>query len=366
MRPTIRDVARRAGVSIATVSRVMHEHEHVSPATRDRVAAASPSSSSPPAASAAPLAERRHAANAIVFPDLSGPYYAEVVLGYESVAADLGPLRADPVHARPRRGPGDGRGDGRPLRRHGRDGPHRPRRAAREAARPRHAAGAARPSRARGHRLGQGREHRLGRGCSPSHLLDAGRPLPGARRRRGPVPGPRRALGRVERVAARARRRVRRPPLRRRLRRGVRSRRVGRDALRRRRAGCPTPSSAPTTSSPSACCSVPGRGRRRCSRPGPRHRLGRHHGRPLRRPHHRPPADARSWARPRPGCSTRSSPAAAPTRAMSSSPRSWSSGPPPSPDPHPSDISERLNDEKNHQQTGQRAHRARASPRAWR
>ena len=36
------------------------------------------------------LAERRHAANAIVFPDLSGPYYAEVVLGYESVAADLG------------------------------------------------------------------------------------------------------------------------------------------------------------------------------------------------------------------------------------------------------------------------------------
>ena len=36
------------------------------------------------------LAERRHAANGIVFPDLSGPYYAEVVLGYEAVAAELG------------------------------------------------------------------------------------------------------------------------------------------------------------------------------------------------------------------------------------------------------------------------------------
>ena len=36
------------------------------------------------------LAERRHAANGIVFPDLSGPYYAEVVLGYEAVASELG------------------------------------------------------------------------------------------------------------------------------------------------------------------------------------------------------------------------------------------------------------------------------------
>ncbi len=90
MRPTIRDVARRAGVSIATVSRVMHEHEHVSPATRDRVAAAVAELEFTPSRLGRSLAERRHAANAIVFPDLSGPYYAEVVLGYESVAAALG------------------------------------------------------------------------------------------------------------------------------------------------------------------------------------------------------------------------------------------------------------------------------------
>ena len=90
MRPTIRDVARHAGVSIATVSRVMHHAEHVAPATRDRVAAAVEELQFTPSRLGRSLAERRHAANAIVFPDLSGPYYAEVVLGYESVAADLG------------------------------------------------------------------------------------------------------------------------------------------------------------------------------------------------------------------------------------------------------------------------------------
>jgi LacI family transcriptional regulator len=36
------------------------------------------------------LAEGRHAANGIVFPDLVGPYYVEVVLGYEETAADFG------------------------------------------------------------------------------------------------------------------------------------------------------------------------------------------------------------------------------------------------------------------------------------
>jgi LacI family transcriptional regulator, galactose operon repressor len=90
VRPTIRDVARHAGVSIATVSRVMHQHANVSEATRDRVARAVEELEFTPSRLGRSLAERRHAANAIVFPDLSGPYYAEVVLGYESVAADLG------------------------------------------------------------------------------------------------------------------------------------------------------------------------------------------------------------------------------------------------------------------------------------
>ena len=90
MRPTIRDVAKTAGVSIATVSRVLRDHDNVAVQTRERVTAAVEELQFTPSRLGRSLAERRHAANGIVFPDLSGPYYAEVVLGYESVAADLG------------------------------------------------------------------------------------------------------------------------------------------------------------------------------------------------------------------------------------------------------------------------------------
>ena len=88
-RHTIRDVARHAEVSIATVSRVMRDSNGVRPDTRDRVIAAAKELQYTPSQLGRQLAERRHAANGIVFPDLSGPYYAEVVLGYEAVAAEL-------------------------------------------------------------------------------------------------------------------------------------------------------------------------------------------------------------------------------------------------------------------------------------
>lgn len=87
---TIRDVAARADVSIATVSRVMRGTANVSPATRRRVEEAVEELRFLPSRLGRSLAERQHAANGIVFPDLSGPYYAEVVLGYEAVAAELG------------------------------------------------------------------------------------------------------------------------------------------------------------------------------------------------------------------------------------------------------------------------------------
>ncbi len=90
MRTTIRDVAREAGVSIATVSRVMRDSTSVRPDTRDRVLDVAQRMEFVPSQLGRQLAERRHAANGIVFPDLSGPYYAEVVLGYEAVAAELG------------------------------------------------------------------------------------------------------------------------------------------------------------------------------------------------------------------------------------------------------------------------------------
>ena len=90
MATTIRDVARRAGVSIATVSRAMREPSIVSEHTLLRVQTAAAELDYTPSQLGRQLAERRHAANGIVFPDLSGPYYAEVVLGYEDVASELG------------------------------------------------------------------------------------------------------------------------------------------------------------------------------------------------------------------------------------------------------------------------------------
>jgi LacI family transcriptional regulator len=89
-RGTIYSVAQRAGVSIATVSRVLRGTANVAPATRERVLTAVDELQFTPSRSARSLAEGNHAANGIVFPDLSGPYFAEVVLGYEEVASELG------------------------------------------------------------------------------------------------------------------------------------------------------------------------------------------------------------------------------------------------------------------------------------
>jgi LacI family transcriptional regulator, galactose operon repressor len=87
---TIYDVARQAGVSIATVSRVLRRSAPVQDATRRRVEDAVHALGFVPSRLGVSLAERRHAANGVVFPDLSGPYFAEVVLGYEEVTSRLG------------------------------------------------------------------------------------------------------------------------------------------------------------------------------------------------------------------------------------------------------------------------------------
>ncbi|WP_222853782.1 LacI family DNA-binding transcriptional regulator [Fodinicola acaciae] len=87
---TIYEVAARAGVSIATVSRALRGSGPVSAKARERVEAAVAELRFTPSRLGRSLAERRHAANGIVFPDLSGPYFAEVVLGYEEVAAEAG------------------------------------------------------------------------------------------------------------------------------------------------------------------------------------------------------------------------------------------------------------------------------------
>jgi LacI family transcriptional regulator len=87
---TIYEVADRAGVSIATVSRALSGSDLVALATRERVRRVAEELRFRPSSAGRALAQGQHAANGIVFPDLAGPYYAEVVLGYEEVVAELG------------------------------------------------------------------------------------------------------------------------------------------------------------------------------------------------------------------------------------------------------------------------------------
>ena len=89
-RATIYSVAELAGVSIATVSRVLQGEAGVAATTRDRVLAAVDGLGYVPLGAARSLAVRHHEAHGLVLPELSGPYYAELLMGFEARAAELG------------------------------------------------------------------------------------------------------------------------------------------------------------------------------------------------------------------------------------------------------------------------------------
>ena len=88
--PTIYSVAERAGVSIASVSRVLQGSTTVSERTRAKVLEAADELRYVPLSAARSLAVRHHEAHGLVLPELSGPYYSELLLGFESRAAELG------------------------------------------------------------------------------------------------------------------------------------------------------------------------------------------------------------------------------------------------------------------------------------
>ncbi|MBO0882759.1 MAG: LacI family DNA-binding transcriptional regulator, partial [Mycobacterium sp.] len=84
---TIQEIADHVGVSIATVSRVARGFDQISPATREKVLAAISELGYRPNHLGRALVERRHAAVGIVFPGLAGPYYSEVIQGFQEDAA---------------------------------------------------------------------------------------------------------------------------------------------------------------------------------------------------------------------------------------------------------------------------------------
>lgn len=87
---TIQDVASRAGVSTATVSRVLQGSASASESTRTKVrSAAQELGYSPPDRPRRPTV-LRHEAHGLVLSELAGSDYSELVTGYESAAAALG------------------------------------------------------------------------------------------------------------------------------------------------------------------------------------------------------------------------------------------------------------------------------------
>jgi LacI family transcriptional regulator len=87
---TIYEVAARAGVSIATVSRTFTDSSKVAVRTREAVLEAAQDLHYVPAAAARALAGRRTRALGAVLPHIDGHYYAQLLVGFEIAASQLG------------------------------------------------------------------------------------------------------------------------------------------------------------------------------------------------------------------------------------------------------------------------------------
>jgi len=85
--PTITDVARLAGVSVATASRSLSRARRVDPRLQARVLAAATELSYAPNPHARALAQATDASVGVVVHDVSDPYFSEIVSGMLSAAA---------------------------------------------------------------------------------------------------------------------------------------------------------------------------------------------------------------------------------------------------------------------------------------
>ena len=86
----IYDVAGSAGVSLATVSRVLNHPEKVKPATREKVLKIIKDKGYKPNANARGLASRKSTTVAIVVPTLKRASIAEMIKGVEDSARKYG------------------------------------------------------------------------------------------------------------------------------------------------------------------------------------------------------------------------------------------------------------------------------------
>ncbi len=87
---TIGDVARQAGVSIATVSRVVNGSTPVIPETAERVQAAIRDLAYVPRAAARVLASRKTHTLGLLVPEISGAFFLPLLRGIETAATEAG------------------------------------------------------------------------------------------------------------------------------------------------------------------------------------------------------------------------------------------------------------------------------------
>ena len=87
---TIKDVARRANVSVATVSRALNGHVNVADAVRRRVANVASELRYTPHHAARSLSSRRTHTIGVVLPDLHGEFFSELMRGIDGVARERG------------------------------------------------------------------------------------------------------------------------------------------------------------------------------------------------------------------------------------------------------------------------------------
>jgi LacI family transcriptional regulator len=89
-RPTIRDVAAAAGVSVATASRALGNYGRVSDETRERVRSATQRIGYRPNSVARSMITRRTNTIGVICADISSPYFAGVVRGITDAATQAG------------------------------------------------------------------------------------------------------------------------------------------------------------------------------------------------------------------------------------------------------------------------------------
>lgn len=87
---TIRDVAKKAGVSRQTVSRAINSKDGISPETRERVLAVARELGYRPNSIARSLKTHRTLTIGLVVPDIANPFFAEVARGASEVAYSMG------------------------------------------------------------------------------------------------------------------------------------------------------------------------------------------------------------------------------------------------------------------------------------